>query len=137
MSSNDNTRSDNLNNLNILVVDDAYINRYVLKKYILMINKNVNILEASNGKVAIEMCQVNNIDIIFMDIKMPVMDGNESAKIISKEFPNISIYGLTGQVEFDSVRYSIKCGMKKCLPKPLQLDDIRNIIKTNLETKRN
>ena len=112
----------------ILIVDDAYINRYVLKKFINRKNKNIIIEEAENGLDALNMCRDTDYDIIFMDIKMPIMDGNESAIRIKKIKNWVKIYGVTGQVYENDLKESIKSGMDLCLAKPVKYSDVENII---------
>ncbi|GAA4101951.1 response regulator [Mucilaginibacter panaciglaebae] len=72
----------NLSNLRILVVDDERLNLLVVKKT--LAKWNVIADEATNGKVALEMCIEKDYDVILMDINMPVMDGFESAKAIKE-----------------------------------------------------
>ena len=67
-----------------LVADDIEVNRDVLVKLLRMIG--VDVVEAINGKDAIEKVRKYLPDIIFMDMRMPVMNGEEAARIIQKEF---------------------------------------------------
>lgn len=67
-----------------LVCDDVVENREVLSQFLSSVG--VEILVAENGKEAIEMVRKNLPDIIFMDIRMPVMDGIEASKLIIEEF---------------------------------------------------
>ena len=65
----------------ILIVDDASVNRFLLKAFIQKIfhNNEVSIQEASNGLLAIQMQEENLYDLILMDIKMPIMNGIEAS----------------------------------------------------------
>jgi CheY-like chemotaxis protein len=69
----------------ILIVDDIFVNRLLLKDII----KNIcsQCFEAQNGKDAIEILQKEKIDLVFMDIEMPVMNGLETTKYIRKNSP--------------------------------------------------
>jgi len=67
-----------------LVCDDIEENREVLWRFLSI--GGIEILVAENGKKAVEMARKNLPDIIFMDIRMPVMDGIEASKLIIKEF---------------------------------------------------
>ena len=59
----------------ILIVDDAYINRELLKE---MLSENYEILEAENGKEALDIVEnEKHINGILLDLVMPVMDGFE------------------------------------------------------------
>jgi len=68
----------------ILIVEDEYANYQYLEE--LLSDSGFHILHAKNGQEAVDFCRNNStIDLIFMDIKMPIMDGQTATKII-KEF---------------------------------------------------
>lgn len=79
----------------ILVVDDKEVQRALVKLYLEQLGYDVVL--ANNGKVAIEIINTNPIDLVFMDIQMPVMDGFEAAAIIKQSFPAIPIIALSGE----------------------------------------
>jgi CheY-like chemotaxis protein len=115
-------------NIKILIVDDENINRYVLKRYIMRLKKNVTIIEAVNGLDAIEKLSEHTISIIFIDIKMPVLNGVEASKRILKLYKDMIIIGVTGQVETESINLTLKIGMKKCIAKPVALQEVSDIL---------
>lgn len=112
----------------ILIVDDADINRYVLKKYITKLMPTVVVDEASNGFDSVDMAKTKHYDIIFMDIKMPGLDGISATEIISKSDPRSLIYGVTGQIETKSVMKALSSGMKGCIAKPLDRNEIYRLL---------
>ena len=66
----------------ILIVDDAYINRELLKE---MLSENYEILEAENGKEALDIVEnEKHINGILLDLVMPVMDGFELLEELKK-----------------------------------------------------
>ena len=77
--------------MKILVVDDEYLIRNVIKEY--LENENYEVLEADNGLSAIETVKNNDIDLIIMDIMMPKLDGFSSIKEIykDKQIPTIML----------------------------------------------
>lgn len=81
--------------MKILIVDDIEDNRYILDRLIKQFSRKHNIetevLQAENGQVAVDICNNTPIDLIFMDIMMPVMDGLEATKIIKKAHPSALI----------------------------------------------
>ncbi|KFI10482.1 response regulator [Vibrio coralliilyticus] len=79
----------------ILVVDDKEIQRSLVKLYLEQLGYDVVL--ANNGKVAIEIIHSNPIDLVFMDIQMPVMNGFEAASIIKRSYPTIPIIALSGE----------------------------------------
>ena len=82
----------------ILVVDDIANNRQLVHEN--FVGTELTILEAENGLEAIKMVQKHDINLILMDIRMPVMDGYQAAKKI-KAIKNIPIIALTASVMKD------------------------------------
>ena len=75
--------SDKIENATILVTDDDEVTHKYFED--ILKDKSVNILIAKTGKEAIELCkQHRNIQIVFMDIRMPVMDGYTAAQYIKE-----------------------------------------------------
>ena len=70
----------------ILIVDDIFVNRLLLKEVV----KNIcsQCFEAQNGKEAIDIIQKEKVDLVFMDIEMPVMNGLETTKYIREKLPS-------------------------------------------------
>ena len=79
----------------ILVVDDIDENRSLVIESIS--STKLNIIEAVNGKEAVEIAKKNDISLIFMDIRMPVMDGYSATRII-KESNSVPIIALTASI---------------------------------------
>lgn len=80
-----------MKNKNILVAEDEHLNFIYIREVIKKLNMNV--FHAKNGKEAIDILKNNNIDLVLMDLKMPVMDGYEAIteiKKINKEIPVIA-----------------------------------------------
>ncbi|MFH0735681.1 MAG: ATP-binding protein [bacterium] len=74
----------------VLVAEDEEINFLFLE--LVLKKMNLNIIYAKNGKEAVEICKANiQIDLILMDIKMPVMDGHTAAKKIKEFRPGLPI----------------------------------------------
>ena len=88
-------KSKSLTSHSILVVDDKEVQRTLVNLYLKQLGYSV--ILANNGKVAIEIIQSNPIDLVFMDIQMPIMDGFKAAKIIRETFPGIPIIALSGE----------------------------------------
>ncbi|MCF6298691.1 MAG: fused response regulator/phosphatase [Thiomicrorhabdus sp.] len=101
-----------------LVVDDEPTNRFILKS--LLKKNNFDVVEAVNGKQAIDVFLKKNPDIIFMDIMMPVMDGylaTEKIKSLSKE-KFIPVIFLTAMADEKSLNKCIESGGDDFLTKP-------------------
>ncbi|MFK5855054.1 MAG: ATP-binding protein [Bacteroidota bacterium] len=117
----------NWSNHTILVVDDVKQNYLYLKG--LLQHTKATILWVKNGKESVDICHVNNsIDMILMDIRMPVMDGFEAAKIIRQSNPNIFI---VAQTAFSSPEDRKRCLDSYCdgyLTKPINYKDLFSVL---------
>ncbi len=103
----------------ILIVDDEDLERKALRA---IINKGIDsiieIQEAVNGRESIAKSRSFIPDIIFLDIKMPGIDGIEAAKIIKQTNPAISIIFLTAFNQFDYAHEAIQIGVDDFIIKP-------------------
>ena len=111
--------------LNILVAEDNAINQKLIMRIFQMLGYTIQI--ASNGYKVIEILDQMKIDIIFMDIQMPEMDGIEAtSKIIAKwgdQRPMI-IAMTANALQRDKETYRA-AGMDDYISKPLTVDQIR------------
>ncbi|MFZ4058452.1 MAG: PAS domain S-box protein, partial [Ferruginibacter sp.] len=111
----------------ILVVDDNDLNRLVactiLKHYA------IETFEATNGKDAIELLKMETIDLVLMDIQMPVMDGIEATRIIRKSFSvTLPLVALTANaLKGDNEKY-LEAGMNDYLSKPFKEEELLRIV---------
>lgn len=113
-------------NRTILIVDDVSENYVFLKG--LLKHTNASILRAQNGQEAVDLCMDKPIDLVLMDIRMPVMDGFEAIKIIKAEKPDIHIIA---QTAFASQEDKIKCFSLGCddyLKKPINYNQLFSAI---------
>jgi len=80
----------------ILIVDDDAINRKLVAIFIKKIGE-FELIEAENGLEALNIIKSTNIDFVFLDIQMPVMDGIDLLKILQddEKFKNIPVVVLT------------------------------------------
>ena len=78
----------------ILVVDDITENRDLVKE---SFYSKIKVIEASNGQEAIQAVENNSVDLILMDIRMPVMNGYTATRLI-KEDNKIPIIALTASI---------------------------------------
>ena len=110
-----------------LIVDDSDVNRLVLKKYL----KNFTCDEATNGQNAITLVKqdFSKYDYIWMDVKMPVMDGIEATQILRKLGYKNNIVGITGMVDTKTNNKCIDAGMNKVIAKPIELAEILMLVK--------
>ncbi|MBC8081478.1 MAG: response regulator [Gorillibacterium sp.] len=83
---------------------------------------------ARNGQVALEQIRTLQPDVVFTDIKMPIMDGLDLAERIKDEFPHLPIIVLTGYSEFDYARKALQIGISDYLLKPLNQTELNEVL---------
>ncbi|WP_052700165.1 ATP-binding protein [Methylocucumis oryzae] len=105
----------------VLVVDDVTNNRSLLRES--FADTSLTILEAENGLIAVNMVKQNAIDLILMDIRMPVMDGYEAAALI-KSISDIPIIALTASVMRDQYERLKSSNFEGYLRKPVLKADL-------------
>lgn len=103
--------------IKVLIVDDAYFMRDLIKKELTEIGCKI-VGEAKNGKEAINMYINKKPDIITMDINMPELDGLEAIKKILEINPNAKILVITG--DYDAKKDALNAGAIDFLKKPFQ-----------------
>jgi len=96
--------------------------------------KGYDVTIANSGVEAIEITKENSFDIIFMDIKMPVMHGVETYKRIKKIRDDVVVVMMTAYAVEDLVQEAIDEGVYDVLYKPLNFDNILEIIEKAKET---
>lgn len=119
----------------VMVVDDDSLMRHALRILIAK-KKNFHVCyEARNGEEAIDYCKNHPVDIIFMDISMPIMSGLEAGKIINLYYPEIIICIMSIFSEFDYAKIALEMNTKKYLSKPISPKDIDSFL-SEYEQKR-
>ncbi|MEJ1336928.1 MAG: transporter substrate-binding domain-containing protein [Candidatus Sedimenticola sp. (ex Thyasira tokunagai)] len=116
-------------NLSILLVDDNPINRFASR--ILLEQRGHKIVEAENGKIAIEKIKLQFFDVILMDIRMPVMDGISATRAIregSTKERNVPIIGVTASVMKDEEERYLRAGMNAVVAKPIVIKKLMKVI---------
>jgi CheY-like chemotaxis protein len=80
-----------------------------------------SLVMVDNGKQAVEYVQRNQVDLIFMDIQMPVMDGLEAQKHIRNLNRDIPVIALTANVMSEDVAQYLDAGFTAHIGKPVDL----------------
>lgn len=120
----------NLIGKKILIVDDDPRNIFVLASA--LEDFGAEILEAENGKVALELLEHQQVDLVLIDIMMPVMDGYQVIKTIreSKTCSNVAIIAITAKSLKDDAEKCIKAGANDYISKPIEYDILLRLVKT-------
>jgi PAS domain S-box-containing protein len=118
-------------NLKVLLVEDNTVNRMIAREFLK--NWGCKVIEAENGKKAMEILQHEVVDIVLLDLQMPVMDGYETIGHI-RELQNANKYvpvlALTAETIGEVAERVIKIGMNGLVSKPFHPEELhKKIIK--------
>jgi NarL family two-component system response regulator LiaR len=119
--------------IRILLVDDHALVRSGLKNFIYGYEWMEPVGEASNGQEAVEFCRSNPVDVILMDMVMPVMDGVQATRQILEQNPSIKIVILTSFLEQDMVQQALRAGAIGYILKNVSADDLAKAIRSAYE----
>jgi CheY-like chemotaxis protein len=116
----------------ILIAEDDNINFLLFQK--IMQNKNYQIIRAVNGQEAVEVCLNNpNIDLVLMDIKMPIMTGFEAIERIQPMRPTLPIIAQTAYSSSEDKAKIEEAGFTDYITKPLDRELLFELLTKYLE----
>ena len=109
-------------NLKIMLVDDE-------KRFLLTLKKRLSksgydIITAINGMDALRKLKQTSVQVVFLDVMMPVMDGMETLIEIKNHYPNLEVIMLTGQASLEDAVTCLKYGAADYLMKPTDIEEI-------------
>ena len=114
----------------IMIVDDDMRNTFALTAA--LEQKGAKIVIAKNGEESISKLDAEKeVDLVLMDIMMPVMDGYEATKQIRKnpKFKRLPIIALTAKAMKDDRQLCIEAGANDYLSKPVDLDKLLSLVR--------
>jgi len=121
MASDDLPRS-----MNVLVVDDHPGIRYLLD--IVITESGHRVFTAQNGIEAVEVARNINPQLVFMDIRMPLMGGLEALSKIKSIYPKMQVVIMTAYGSEDTISQAQEQGALCCFIKPFDVDDIKKFL---------
>lgn len=114
--------------LKILLVDDEREERegvaYLIRRY----GYPLAISQAQNGKKALEYMEAHPVDILFTDVKMPMMSGLELAREVNKSYPETKIIIFSAYGEFDYAKQALEANAVNYLLKPIEIDEFKKVM---------
>ncbi len=122
-----------LKKYSILVADDETNVRNLLKE--VLGEEGYTVIEAKNGKMAVEAVLKKYPDCILLDVRMPVMDGMEAFLKIRDIAPDLPVIFLTAYGSSDIAIKAMKKGAYDYLTKPFDIDELKIKIKKAIELK--
>jgi len=112
--------------LSILIAEDNIINQRVAQTIFENLGYKIDI--ANNGEEALQMLEINNYDIIFMDLVMPEKDGIQATVEIRGKGYKTPIIAMTANISKSIRKQAIDAGMNDYILKPVKLEDVKNIL---------
>lgn len=117
--------------ISILIAEDNLVNQKVARRMLKKMGYNTEVV--ANGQEALEIVQRRKFDLIFMDMRMPVMDGLEATRRIRNKFSSdqLKIIAMTANAMKGDREECIEAGMDDYITKPVKLELIRaSILRT-------
>lgn len=116
--------------LNVLIADDEELERRALGVILSKFDgAELHVLEAINGRDAIELAGTEAVDIALLDIRMPGMDGLQTAGELISIHPGIHIVFVSAFDEFEYAREALRLGVDEYLLKPASTEDIMELFR--------
>lgn len=115
----------------LLVAEDDPISLNLIKK--ILKPTHARLLVAENGKTALEhLQQTPTVDLVLMDIKMPVMDGHTATRSIRLSHPNIPVIALTAHALYSEKKKALQAGCESVITKPINRNILFSILQKQL-----
>lgn len=122
------SESGRLAGVRVLVADDVEVNRLIIAD--MLEQESAVTAFAENGKEAVGMVEKSphNYDIVLMDVQMPVMDGYDATRLISRLAPALPVIALTAHAFAEERDRSLQAGMIDHVTKPIDPDELAAVI---------
>ena len=117
----------------VLVVDDSDDIRELICLQLRM--RGYRVVEAANGKVAVELAPLTHPDLILMDLSMPVMDGYEATRRLKAqpELSGVPIVAVSAFCDELNRREALSAGCVECVAKPVDFRLIDRLLQTHFQ----
>lgn len=114
--------------MKILLVDDEREEREGISWLIEKYKYPLEIMQAANGKEALKCIKHNKIDILFTDVKMPIMNGGDLAKKVHETRPEIKIVIFSAYSEFSYAKQALEANAVSYLLKPIEIEEFQKVM---------
>jgi len=118
----------------LLIAEDNDINQVILNSMLEARYKTIHTVE--NGQLALEFATTRHVDLILMDIQMPIMDGIQACKRIKSLQPNIPIIATTANVFEEDIALYKAAGFDACIAKPFEQQHLFEVIHNTLNKSK-
>lgn len=116
-------------NYNIMLVEDEPLLSQSLAKHIENLDDSFHVVcQATDGRSALEALKDNDVQLVFTDIRMPVMDGLTLTKKMQEKYPQIITIILSGFADFHYAQDALRSGVFDYLLKPINDEALENVL---------
>lgn len=115
-----------IDTLSLLVVEDSTVNQVLIEMILGKLGIKPSIV--SNGLEAIDFLEKHQVDVVFMDCRMPVIDGFEATRRLRAKNYSKPIIALTASTTSVETEQCYQCGMDEIVNKPYQKEDIKKVL---------
>ena len=116
----------------ILICDDSILTRKQLKDVITSFSSDITFAEAANGQEAIDQYIAVKPDLVFLDIVMPVKDGNAAIAGIIEADKDADIIIVSSIGTQSQLKQAIEAGAKDFIQKPISEEQVLKVLNTHL-----
>ena len=120
--------------MKILLVDDEREEREGISWLIEKYKYPLEIMQAANGKEALKCIENHKIDILFTDVKMPIMNGLELAKQVHETRPEMKIIIFSAYGEFSYAKQALEANAVSYLLKPIEIEEFQKVMSSVMQS---
>ncbi|MFB7363391.1 response regulator, partial [Streptomyces hydrogenans] len=115
--------------LRVVVADDQAAVREPLAAVLALAEDIDVVAAASNGREVLQAVAAGPVDVVLMDLRMPVMDGIEATRLLAEQHPEVAVVVLTTFADDDSILGALSAGARGYLTKNAGRRDIARAIR--------
>lgn len=120
-----------MKHISVLLVDDEV--RYLETATKILRKRGFSVFTACNGGEALAVLRKGMVDVVFLDVMMPGLDGLSVLKAIKRQTPDTKVVMLTGHATIESAAEGLKMGAHDYILKPVDVEEIVRKIQDALE----
>ena len=117
-----------MHKIRVMIVDDHVMIREGLKQLLSLEDDIEIVAEAGSGLECLKLLEKHDTDILFMDIKMPGINGIETTRLVCRKYPDVKVIMLTIYEEDQYVTSAIQAGAKGYVLKKVGRDELIKVI---------